>query len=216
MARSSLTLCCVGLVFSSCAAAIHGTSVTCTKSEFSRPCFVAHLADGFEKRQRFDIAHGAADFGDHHVHIARHALHGGFDFVGDVRNHLHGLAQIIAAALARDDLFVDAAAGEIVALREPGVREALVVAQVEIGLRAVVGDEDFAVLERAHGAGIDIEIGIEFLTSDPQPAAFEQAADGGRRDAFPKRGNHAAGDEYVFSHSNPPGTACAVREACAT
>ena len=33
------------------------------------------------------------------------------------------------------------------------MREPLVVAEVEIGLRAVVGDVDFAVLERAHRAG---------------------------------------------------------------
>ena len=82
------------------------------------PLFVAHLADGFQERQRFDIAHGAADFGDHHVHVRRHLLHGGLDFVGDVRNHLHGLAQIVAAPLARDDLLVDAAGGQVVALRE--------------------------------------------------------------------------------------------------
>ena len=60
------------------------------------------------------------------------------------------------------------------------VREALVVAEVEIGLRAVVGDEDFAVLERAHGARIDVEVRIEFLQRDFEPAAFEQAADATR------------------------------------
>ena len=92
-------------------------------------------------------------------------LHGGLDLVGDVRNHLHGLAQIVAAALARDDLLVDAAGGQVVALRELGVGEALVVAQVEVGLRAVVGDEDFAVLERAHGAGVHVQIGIELLAA---------------------------------------------------
>ena len=37
------------------------------------PLFVAHLADGFEERQRFDIADGAADLDDHHVHVLRHA-----------------------------------------------------------------------------------------------------------------------------------------------
>ena len=72
-ARSSLTLCCVGLVFSSCAAAIHGTSVTWTNSAVVAAHFVAHLADGFEERQRFDIAHRAADLDDHHVHVGRNA-----------------------------------------------------------------------------------------------------------------------------------------------
>ena len=38
MARSSLTLCWVGLVFSSCAAAIQGTRVTWTKMQLPRPC----------------------------------------------------------------------------------------------------------------------------------------------------------------------------------
>src|SRR5258708_1694798 len=37
MLSISFTLCCVGLVFSSPAAAMNGTSVTCTKSVFSAP-----------------------------------------------------------------------------------------------------------------------------------------------------------------------------------
>ena len=35
---------------------------------------VAHLADGFEERQRFDIADSAADLGDDHIHVLRHLL----------------------------------------------------------------------------------------------------------------------------------------------
>ena len=66
------------------------------------------------------------------------------------------------------------------------MREALVVAEIEIGFGAVVGDEDFAVLERAHGARIDVEVRIELLQRHAQPAALEQAADGGRRNAFPE------------------------------
>ncbi len=129
---------------------------------------MAQLADGFEEGKRFDIADGASDFDDHdvgHGAVGRSgdAAGGCLDFVGDVRNHLHGFAEVIAAALARNDLFVDAAAGEIVGLAERRVGEAFVVAQVEIGLRAVVGDEDFAVLEGAHGAGVDVEIRIELL-----------------------------------------------------
>jgi len=41
------------------------------------------------------------------------------------------------------------------------VGEALVVAEVEVGLCAVVGDKDFAVLEGRHGSGIDVEVGVE-------------------------------------------------------
>ena len=80
------------------------------------------------------------------------------------------------------------------------MREAFVVAQVEIGLGPVVSDEDFAMLERTHGAGVDVQVGVELLQCDFQAAAFKQAADAGRRDAFAERGNHAAGHKYVFRH----------------
>src|ERR1019366_4559720 len=168
------------------------------------PLFVAHLADGFQERQRFDIAHRAADLGDHYVHVPRHLLQRGLDLIGHVRNHLHGFAQIIAAPLAGDDLLVDPAAGQVVALRQLGVREPLVVAQVEIRLGAVVGDQDFAVLERAHRARVHIQVRIELLAGDLQPAAFQEAADRRGRNPLAQRRDHPARYEYVFSHFPSP------------
>ena len=85
--------------------------------------------------------------------VGGHLAHGVLDLVGDVGNDLDGLAEIVAAALLGDDLLVDAAGGQIVVAGQLSVGEALVVAQVEVGLRAVVGDEDLAVLEGRHGAG---------------------------------------------------------------
>ncbi len=119
--------------------------------------FLAHLADGFEERQRFNVAHRAADLDDGHVcAVGRDLAHGVLDFVGDVGNYLDSFAQVVAAALFLDDLLVDAAGGEVVVAGEGRVGEALVVAQVEVGLRAVVGDKNFAVLEGRHGSGIDV------------------------------------------------------------
>ena len=70
------------------------------------------LADGFEERQAFDVADRAADFGDDDVDVfvvvASLAMHA-FDFVGDVRNDLHGLAQELAAPFLVDDRQVDLA-----------------------------------------------------------------------------------------------------------
>ena len=76
-------------------------------------------------------------------------------------NDLDGRAEIVAAPLAVDDVLVDAAGGDVVLLvgRAPG--EALIVAEIEIGLRPVVGHEHFAVLIGRHRAGIDVEIWIE-------------------------------------------------------
>ena len=64
--------------------------------------------------------------------------------------------------------------------------EALVVAEVEVGFGAVVGHEDLAVLERAHGARVDVQIRVELLAGDFQPAAFQQTSDRRGGDAFSK------------------------------
>ena len=53
--------------------------------------------------------------------------------------------------------------------RQVLVDEALVVAQVEVGLRAVVGDEDLAVLVGRHRAGIDVEVGVQLQDGDGIP-----------------------------------------------
>src|SRR5262249_6856183 len=92
-------------------------------------------------------------------------------------------------------------------LRERSVREAFVVPEIEIGLRAIVGDEDFAVLERAHRARINVKIRIKLLESNLQAAAFEQTPDARCGDTFPQRRNHATGDKYIFRNYPSP-TVC--------
>ena len=116
---------------------------------------VAHLARGLEERQRLDVADGAADLGDHDVDRSSGRPHGQdpvLDLVGDVRDHLDGVAEVVAAALLGDHAGVDLPGGDVGDLVEVGVQEPLVVPDVEVGLRAVVGDEDLAVLERVHRA----------------------------------------------------------------
>ena len=81
------------------------------------------------------------------------------------------------------------------------VGEALVVPEVEVGLRAVVGDVDLAVLVRAHRAGIDVDVRVELLQGDLVAVALEQHADRGRREPFAERGHDAAGDEDVLDGS---------------
>ena len=71
-------------------------------------------------------------------------------------------------------------------------------AQVEVGLGAVVEDVDLAVLVGAHGAGIDVDVGIELLQADAQAAMLQQHADGGAGQPFAERADHAAGDENMF------------------
>ena len=74
------------------------------------------------------------------------------DLVGDVRDDLHRVAEVLAAALPGDHPGVDLAGGHVGLGGQVAVQEPLVVADVQVGLGAVLGDEHLAVLERVHRA----------------------------------------------------------------
>ena len=67
------------------------------------------LPDRLEERQALDVADRAADLDEHDVHVAGAAADRVLDLVGDVRNHLDGAAEIVAAALLLDDALVNLA-----------------------------------------------------------------------------------------------------------
>ncbi len=189
ISRSSLTECWVGLVFISPAALMNGTSVY-----------------RLEERQRLDVAHRAADLDDRHVGLGgeRQAHDAALDLVGDVRDDLDRAPQVVAAPLLGEDRVVDLARGHVVAAGHRDTGEALVVAQVEVGLGTVVGDEHLAVLERAHGPGIDVEVGIELLDRDAQATRLEQQAQRGRRDPLAQRRHHPARHHHQLGHGSGP------------
>ena len=109
------------------------------------------------------------------------------DLVGDVRHDLYGRAEVVAAALAADHRVVDAPGGDVRGARRVGVGEALVVAEVEVGLGAVLGHEHLAVLVGRHRARVDVDVRVELLQRDGQPARDEQLADRGGGDALAER-----------------------------
>ena len=135
---------------------------------------VAELADGFKEWQALDIAHRAADFDQQEIDLigARHDET--LDGVGDVRDDLNGAAEIAAAALRRDHFLIDAAGGDVVGFAGRNGGEPLVMAEIEIGFGAVVRHIDLAVLKRAHGPGIDVQIGIEFSQAHAITARLEK------------------------------------------
>jgi hypothetical protein len=159
---------------------------------------VLELAERLEEGQAFDVAGRAADLGDEHVDAFAALEDAVLDLVGDVRDDLHGLAEVVAAAFLLDDGLVDLAGAEAVQAGELAGGEAFVVAEVEVGLGAVVEHVDFAVLIGAHGARIDVEVRVELLDAHLQPAAFEQGAQGGGGEAFAQGGDDAAGDENIL------------------
>ena len=176
-----------------------------------RAQFQTHLPDRFQKRQRFNVAHRAANFDEHNIHAFGHFAEGGFNFVGDVRNHLHGFAQVIPAPFLGDDRFVKTPGGPVVVARQMCGGKPFVVPQVQIGLGAIVGDKDFAMLIGRHGAGINVQVGIALLEGNFKSAAFKQAGHGGGCHAFPERRNHATRHKHIFGGGaqvarNPPGS----------
>ena len=163
------------------------------------------LARGLDERQRLDVADGAADLGydDVGAGLVGDAPQARLDGLGDVRNHLHGAAQVVAAPLARDEALVDGSLREVGLAREVLVDEALVVPQVEIAFVPVLGDEHFAVLERRHGSRIHVEVRIHLLHGHLVPARLEQVPQRRGRNALAQRRDDAPGNEDVLGHDSP-------------
>ena len=164
------------------------------------PVLVGELADRFEEGQALDIAHRAADLDQHEVGAVAVADDRLLDRVGNVGDDLHGAAEVVAAPLLRDHGLIDLARGDAVRAPCGHAGEALVVPEVEVGLGAVVGDVDLAVLKGAHGARVDVEVGVELAQPNPIAPRLKERAERRRGQALAEGGHHAAGDEDVPRH----------------
>ena len=108
----------------------------------------AELTNRFQEGERLDITDRAADLRDHHVVVRGEPADRALDLVGDVRDDLHGGTEVVAASFLRDHRLIDTPGGDVVRLGERLVDEALVVSEIQIGLGAVIGDENLSMLER--------------------------------------------------------------------
>ena len=81
-------------------------------------------------------------------------------------------------------------------------------AQIEVGLGAIVRDKDFAMLQWRHRARIDVDVGVHLEHRDLQAARFKQGAERRRRKPLAEGRNDATGheDEFRFTafHANSP------------
>src|SRR5262249_35858072 len=163
---------------------------------------VAELADRLEERQALDVADRAADLAKNEIIAVVAVANELLDGVGDVRDHLDGGAEIVAAPLLGQDLLIDAAGGGVVLSAGGGAGgdvvlwgggasgEALIMAEVEVSLRPIISDEDLAVLVGRHRAWVDIEIGVELAQPYLVAARLQQRAERGRCETFAQGGDH--------------------------
>src|SRR5699024_7944939 len=164
---------------------------------------VANLPGGFQKRLGFDIAYGATDFGDHHVGPVpvlvgfAHRQDPVFDLVGDVRDDLHRVAEVLASPFLGDHGGVDLSGGHVGRAGQVAIQEALVVPDVEVGLGTVLGDEDLTVLERVHRPRVHVEVRVELLHRDLQTAGDQQLSEAAGSQPLAQRGGDTAGDEQI-------------------
>ena len=164
-----------------------------------------YLADGLQEGLGLDIAHGAADLHNGHVSVRGvQRVNVPLDLIGDVGDDLDRGSQIVPGPLPVEHVPVDLPRGDGGVDGEVFVDKALIVAQVQVGLGPIVGDEDLPVLVGAHGARVHVQVRVQLLDLYPQAPLLQQAAQRGRRDALAQAGNHAAGDKNVLHcHVDP-------------
>ena len=121
-----------------------------------------------------------------------------------MRDDLNGSAKEVSFALLVEDRLVDRARSDAAVTGERLVDEPLVMAEIEVGLSTVIGDEDLTVLEGAHRTRVDVQVGVELLDGHLESASLEQAAKRCGRDALAEPRYHASGHEDVLCHTRCP------------
>ena len=160
------------------------------------------LTDCLDEGLALDIADRAADLGDDHVRAGflPDPVDEALDLVRDVGDGLDRGAQIAALTFLPDHIRVDLAGGQVGIPVQILVDEALVVAQIQIRFRAVLGHVNLPVLIGAHGSRIRIDVRIQLLGRDPDAARLQQPPEGRCRNALAQAGYHAAGYENILGH----------------
>ena len=163
---------------------------------------LAHHAAGFEEKRVLVLAHRAADL-DHHYFGARRF--GRFFYApdhlfGNMRHDLDAFAAVFQIAFFLNDRLIHPPGGHVVGRIDVNVEETFVGANVLIGFITVFGDKHFAMLDRIHRAGVNVDVGIDLHGREPIAFGLKDFGDRGRSRALSHAAHDAADDENVFGH----------------
>ena len=161
---------------------------------------IPQLTNSFQKRQPLNIADGAADFDKDKILILKVIRRKFLDRIGDMGNDLNRSAEIVPATFLADHRLVYPPRRHIVALAGGYTSESLIMTEIEIRFRPVVGDIAFAMFVGIHGAGIDVDIRVQFPKPYFEAARLQEGSQRRPGKAFAKRGNHTTGNENEPSH----------------
>ena len=178
----------------------HGDEGRVDEQDILLPLLLPELADRLEEGHPLDVANGPADFhqDDVGVFLLPHLADQRLDLVRDVRDDLDRLAEVVAAAFLLDDGPVDLPGRDVVVPGEVHIEEPLVVAEVQVDLRAVVEDEHLAVLVRIHRPRVDVQVGIDLDRTDLQTLRLQEDADRRGADSLPEARQNATRDDDIF------------------
>ena len=118
---------------------------------------------------RFNVADGPADFRNDHVRTSPRLIglslttHNTLDFIGDVRNHLHRIPEILPPAFLSDHRRINLARRRISRTRQIHIEKALVVSDIQIGFRAILCDKNLTMLEGVHRTRVHVDVRIQLL-----------------------------------------------------
>ena len=168
--------------------------------------FQPDLPDCFNKRLPFDVADGAADFCNHNIRFRLPAdvVNKRFDLIRNMRDDLHGAAEVFSSALLVQNIPVDFTGRQVGIFVQILVNKTLIMPEIQIRFRTVFRDIYFSVLIGAHGARVNIDIRIELLGCNLQPPGFQKPAKGSGSNPLPKAGHDTARNKDVFCHGRAP------------
>ncbi len=125
------------------------------------------------------IPHRAADLDDGDIGFVD--LGGMFkpanDLVTDMRDGFNALATIAERPLLLDHMTIDHAARDVVITRQIPIQETFVVAHVLIGFKTRIQNKNLTVFGGVHGAGINIEVGVDFGEIDLESLGGEDGTE---------------------------------------